>query len=375
MPGRDHPPCHDPSEQLARLRRVCRQRSVSVYRDQALYLQILRDELLSATRQALYRLISDVDPLRFRELSETARQGFHAAVDSLVQRCSVLLTVEQLRLLVDQMRQENRRRQARASRGMLEQLAKQREAGEEAADTAPRQEASGSIELSLASPLDSDQPFRPITGPQEQERSETADADSGADPADLDVLRSLFQLAGEALDHPSPDPTVSTYPVHPREDRDSGLLPSQPDALGLWMEGFDQAMDRRLRNLSHAVNVQLLRSGLASTLLPVTLLEAVLRGQMETQPAASNLLRLHLPIAVGEMEQGMDVLCLLLRTSELEFDSHRLRRVRRRLREHQQEVHTMVRQQRHWERRCLDREALSHWQSPSEPKLPPENGD
>ena len=95
MPGRDHPPCHDPSEQLARLRRVCRQRSVSVYRDQALYLQILRDELLSATRQALYRLISDVDPLRFRELSETARQGFHAAVDSLVQRCSVLLTVEQ----------------------------------------------------------------------------------------------------------------------------------------------------------------------------------------------------------------------------------------------------------------------------------------
>ena len=70
---------------------------------------------------------------------------------------------------------------------------------------------------------------------------------------------------------------------------------------------------------------------------------------------------------IGEIEQGMDVLCLLIRSSELEFDSPRLRRVRHRLHEHQRALPQMVQQQRHWQRRVLDREALKHWQSPSDP--------
>ena len=32
-----------------------------------------------------------------------------------------------------------------------------------------------------------------------------------------------------------------------------------PDALLQWMDGLDHALSRRLRNLSHAVNVQMLR--------------------------------------------------------------------------------------------------------------------
>ena len=84
---------------------------------------------------------------------------------------------------------------------------------------------------------------------------------------------------------------------------------------------MDQALERRLRNLSHAVNVQMLRSGLAQTLLPISLLDAVLKGQIETQPTATNVLRLRLPLAVGELDQGMDVLCVLLRSNDLEFDS------------------------------------------------------
>ena len=73
---------------------------------------------------------------------------------------------------------------------------------------------------------------------------------------------------------------------------------------------------------------------------------------------------------IGEFEQGMDVLCLLLRSSEFEFDSPRLRRVRHRLHEHQAALLKMVQQQRHWQRRVLDREALKHWQSPSD-QTPP----
>jgi hypothetical protein len=67
---------YDPSEQLALLQRQCRQRSVAIYRDQALYLQVLRDEVQTATRQALFSLLSEVDPARFSRLSAVERSRF-----------------------------------------------------------------------------------------------------------------------------------------------------------------------------------------------------------------------------------------------------------------------------------------------------------
>ena len=153
-------------------------------------------------------------------------------------------------------------------------------------------------------------------------------------------------------------------PSNPSSEEDDHLLPTRPDALLHWMQSMDLALSRRLRNLSHAVNVQMLRAGLAQALLPITLLEAVQRGQMETQPTASNVLRIRMPLAMDELEPGMDVFSILIRTSELEFDSHRLRRCRNRLRQHHHDLTKMVGQQRHWERRSLDREARTHWQTP-----------
>ena len=397
MPEAEGRSGRDPSEQLARLQRVCRQRSVEVYRDQALYLQILREELRDSTRQALFRLISDVDPGRFSALPESSRRRFHAAVDGLIQRCSVLLTIEQLMHLMVQMDEEVRRRQARLSRDMLRGLAEQQQqssATPPAAGEGLPQEPSGSVHLSFDLPVNDPQAYsalqppssqppssQPAPGqptssqpPTSQSTSQPENAESGSD---MDVLRSLFQLAGDALEHStsSLEEEIAEFSGASYKVGDQGLLPEMPDALLQWMDGLDQALSRRLRNLSHAVNVQMLRCGLAGTLLPVNLLEAVLRGQVETQSTATNLLRLRLPMAMGDVEQGVDVLCLLLRTSELEFDSHRLRRIRRRLHAHQRDLLTMVRQQRHWQRRRLDLEARSHWQSPTGPKSHPLTGD
>ena len=53
---------YDPESQLMQLQELCRRRSRVLYRDQALYLQVLRDELLERTRQALFTLISNVEP-------------------------------------------------------------------------------------------------------------------------------------------------------------------------------------------------------------------------------------------------------------------------------------------------------------------------
>ena len=148
---------HDPSEQLARLQSLCRKRSVQVYRDQALYLQILRDELRDSTRQALFRLISDVDPGRFSALPESSRHRFHAAVDGLIQRCSVLLTIEQLMHLMMQMEEEVRKRQARLSRDMLRGLAEQQQQQSNVTPAPAReelpQEPSGSVHLSFNLPV------------------------------------------------------------------------------------------------------------------------------------------------------------------------------------------------------------------------------
>ena len=92
MPELDALSAHDPVEQLARLQKLCRLRSIAVYRETALYLQILREELGPAVRQSLFQLISESDPLRFSRMPESQRQDFHAAVDQLTQRCTVLLT-------------------------------------------------------------------------------------------------------------------------------------------------------------------------------------------------------------------------------------------------------------------------------------------
>lgn len=378
---------YDPSEQLARLQRQCRLISIAIYRDQALYLQVLRDEVQAATRQALFSLLSEVDPARFSRLSAIERNRFHAAVEDLTKRCSVLLTVEQLMHLVRQMHDEQRRQQAHASREMLQGLSKNLQETKPATqpdqpDPPPlnRSDPAGSVHLSLASPLGAS-PVAPQKAANESqnevgEGSETVipgEEDDQPQSSDLDVLQSLFQLAGDVMQPSGPvEDWMLDAPTSSSHEGDEHLLPTRPDALLYWMQSMDLALSRRLRNLSHAVNVQMLRAGLAQALLPITLLEAVQRGQMETQPTASNVLRIRLPLAMGELEPGMDVFSILIRTSELEFDSHRLRRCRSRLREHHQALTKMVGQQRHWERRSLDREARTHWQTPPD-STPPDS--
>ena len=361
--------------------------SVAIYRDQALYLQVLRDEVQAATRQALFSLLSEVDPARFSRLSAVERNRFHAAVDDLTKRCSVLLTVEQLMHLVRQMHDEQRRQQAHASREMLQGLSKNLQETKPATqpdqpDPPPlnRSDPAGSVHLSLASPLGAS-PVAPQKAANESqnevgEGSETVipgEEDDQPQSSDLDVLQSLFQLAGDVMQPSGPvEDWMLDAPTSSSHEGDEHLLPTRPDALLNWMQSMDLALSRRLRNLSHAVNVQMLRAGLAQALLPITLLEAVQRGQMETQPTASNVLRIRLPLAMGELEPGMDVFSILIRTSELEFDSHRLRRCRSRLREHHHALTKMVGQQRHWERRSLDREARTHWQTPTD-SIPPDS--
>jgi hypothetical protein len=124
---------------------------------------------------------------------------------------------------------------------------------------------------------------------------------------------------------------------------------------------MELALGRRLRNLSHAINVELLRAGVNRSLLPVSLLDAVLSGQLETLAAPANLLRLPLPFGGNGGRPQAQTMAVLLRSVELELEEPRLRTCRRRLQQHRQEVRRMAQQFRRLQRRLRIHQAEQLW--------------
>jgi hypothetical protein len=141
----------------------------------------------------------------------------------------------------------------------------------------------------------------------------------------------------------------------------SGALPKDPTLLQLWLEGFEQALSRRLRNLSHAINVEFLRQELSATLLPPSLLDAVLAGRLETQSAPANLLRLPLPLPAAASPHGLVGHALLLRCGDLEGEHPQLRTCRQRLQRLRQELRKMALLQTRLQQRLRTQEAERLW--------------
>ena len=357
----------------------------ALYRDLALYLQVLRQGLLHAVQQACFHLATQVVPDRYAALPPARRQGLQRRLQQLVQRCNALLTIEQLIGLAAQ----QRRRQARLhQQRWLERLSDPVAAASEPATASPPE---GSITLGLDLPLAADLfeggiPGLVSPGVGESPSAGIASARNEEDASsELKVLQSLFSLAAEGLGHslPEPDDSDPIAPAVPSATSDGAapeigvegdLLasvalqelgtqpPRDPMAQLRWWSHLDGALRRRLRNLSHAVNVELMRHGLAQGLLPLNLLDAVLQGQVDALPAPANLLRLPVPIPQPMVaDRSMDVISLLLRTSDLEFEHPPLRTCRRRLEQRRRELRTMAERYRYWQRRVSALEAEQQW--------------
>ncbi|MFZ9975152.1 MAG: hypothetical protein ACO3FK_12830, partial [Vulcanococcus sp.] len=305
-----------------------------LYRDLALYLQVLREGLLQAVQQACFHLATQVVPERYNQLPPERRQAFQQRLQELVHRTSSLLTVEQVMgLAAQQQRRDHRRQQAQQQR-VLEAFL-QGEAGSDQEGPSEALDASvstherdpetqgASVHLSLDLPVSADLfdrglpglPARPsASGPPSPEQTSSAEPSS-----EQALLQSLFQMAAEGLQMGSAVQASGTDAAAEREQEQeldavgeaTTLLAAPPDldpqvtgaslprdpVLQLrWWTHFDRALRRRLRNLSHAVNVEMLRLGLAQGLLPMNLLDAVLDGQVDALPAPANLLRLPLPL-------------------------------------------------------------------------------
>jgi hypothetical protein len=322
---------------------------------------------------------------------------------SLVARTTSLLTVEQVAHLAGQLE----RKRLNSQRSNQERLIAALEArGSRDGDAPSLPSPEGSINLGLALPLapelfeprsisgllpmeDGGSPF----GDRESQGSSQED-DSGFElPSDMDeaehlqaveamvaafgeVLSSSLQARGldgvgsgdEAdvgLDDDTSDGHCADSDVasesRPLAPWDQAHLPRNPVALLLWLDGFERAIAQRLRNLSHALNVELLRQGVSRSLLPVSLLDAALKGQLEPLSAPANVLRVPLPFGSPDGPASLEAGAVLLRLSDLELEQPKLRTCRSRVQQHRQELRRMAQHYRRLERRLQSLEAEQLW--------------
>ncbi|MCT0219178.1 hypothetical protein KQ304_09225 [Synechococcus sp. CS-1329] len=414
---------------LERIRQRLGEGHRDLYHDLALYLQVLRDGLPEAVQQAVFHVATQVVPERYQQLNDRQRQELPRRLAQLVQRCGCLLTLEQLLVLARQVQGEQRRQGQQEQRRLAQALA-QLSAGpdqdDDSSGTEERDEAEGSIRLGLNLPLtaelfsaglpslagltnlvdsaedaagvfgddhtgeDEDLEESELEGAEGLEdfgANETDDADE-ADNADedgegaqdgdddpTDILRALLVMAvpPEQRDRVrGPDRPLAESAAGSLADGSGGgdgdqrLVPQQPLELLEWWKALDLALQRRLRNLSHAVNLDLIKLGLTRSLLPLSLLDAVLEGDLEALPAPANLLRIQLPFGSPETPVQVQALGLLLRTSDLEYEQPRLRTCRKRLEQRRASVRKMAQQYRHWQRRARALEAEQQWMQDSQ---------
>ena len=447
------------------------QSNTELRQEWALYLQVLREGLPMAVHQAVFHVATQRVPERYGALAEKRRVELQRRLQELVERCSDLLSLEQLITLTQQVLTEQKRLHRRDHRRLMAALA---DAGDDEATGEDPSQAEplppGSVRLGIDLPLSAELfatgvpglvnlgsllgsgPTRPTpdaaneadaiaeadadaqghvgaegepehgpgdhtdgradhtcSGEADQdpdgEAQDDPDDDESLDPQDADglddsedagddgqpfaetrgkgeerfaLLRSrgglqqLFAMAsiqfGRDAARAEPDPAD-----RPGIQEDGAVpvpFPQQPVALLHWWEALERALQRRLRNLSHAINLELLRLGLTQSLLPINLLDAVLEGQIEAMAAPANLLRLSLPFAPEGMATPLEAIGLLLRRGDLEFEQARLRTCRRRLERRRQDVRKMAQQYRHWQRRAQALEAEQQWLQDSQTNRP-----
>jgi hypothetical protein len=384
-----------------------------LYRHLALYLQVLRAGLLNAVQQACFHLATQVEPGRYQELPSRQRHHLHQRMVSLVARTTSLLTVEQVAHLAGQL-EGKRLSSKRSNQERLIAALEARASRDGEAPSLPNPE--GSINLGLALPL-APELFEPrsISGllPTEDGGSPFGDGDfqgtsqgddSGFElPSDAmdeaehlqaveamvaafgEVLSSSLQATGlegdeigdcadDGSDEASGDDNDDNDDNHDTDDQrdvgaetrplapwDQAHLPRNPLALLHWLDGFERAIGQRLRNLSHALNVELLRQGVSRSLLPVSLLDAALKGQLEPLSAPANVLRVPLPFGSPDGPAPLEAGAVLLRLSDLELEQPKLRTCRSRVQQHRQELRRMAQHYRRLERRLQSLEAEQLW--------------
>ena len=336
------------------------------------YLGVLRAELPRRLLQAVFLLATQHAPDRYESIRPVKRQNLQQRLQRLAMRCSCLLTVEQLLPLAQRLQRKHllMEEQSRASEalGALQQVD---ESTVEAKH--PPQPAGADITLELNPPIASAPelaiaPFNPPeVGDHGHARYTEAEAEHALRSQGLS-LATLSSLLGSAEETASPQddgPAAQDRASMPLPGDGENVLtltlPRDPQWLERWSPWIHQALSHRLRNLSHAVNVELLKLGLIRALLPVNLLDAVSEGDVEVMAAPPNLLQIAVPIGSNSNAPQIVTRSVFLRLQDMEFECLPMRRCRKQLDQYQQHVQQLAKRSRHWQKNLVVAKAASCW--------------
>jgi len=380
----------DPLDQLSLLREKCNKISSHLYRVNSIYLEEVRSLLPQAIRTSILFLITERLGDDFGFSTVTSRKRFQLKIDKLVSDNISLLTIEHLNELAKKIDEENIRNLNNAKEEMANAISikNSAEKPEEFNDV-------NSIDISFIPPLENlsitegwngelkapysidykENNFKstksesnPIFEKTYKESESSKDDEKNIDTFnlkgnDIEILQSIFALTDESNlgDFDSRNDDSPHESNSSKDFKNNRFLPQSPIGLYEWMISIDTALTRRLRDISHSINTELLKSGLANTLVPMNILDAALAGQFISSKSISNILTLKLPMNSSLGSGGLDIDCLLITPSDMEFDNPKLRKNRTNIKHYQNVLLGMIKQQRYWQGRSLAEEVDKEW--------------
>ncbi len=380
----------DPLDQISLLKEKCNNIAPYLYRESSFYLDELRNFLPQTIKTTLFSLITDRLGDDFGFSTVSSRKIFQSKIDKLVSDNMSLITIEHLNELAKKIDEENIQH-LNSSKDEISNAINMKIDSEKLESISN----ANSVDLSFIPPLDnlsitegwtgelkapysievkepylkrnvseSDGPIKNIKNEFDSLKDDVKNSDNlNLRSKDIELLQSIFALTDESIsvDLDSKTEDSSHYPNSYEDTKNNRLLPQSPIALYEWMISIDNALVRRLRDLSFSINTELLKSGLVNTLVPMNILDAALSGQLISSKSISNILTFKLPTNNLLAPGGLDIDCLLITPSDMEFDNPRLRKIRANLKHYQNVLLGMIRQQRYWQGRSIAEEVKKEW--------------
>ncbi len=379
----------DPLDQIVLLKQKCKNISPLLYRVYSFYLEELRDLLPQTIKTSLFFLITDRVGEDFGFSTVSSRKLFQLKIDKLVSENISLLTIEHLNELARKIEEENIRNLNNAKDEISNTLMMKNDS-----DKSVLSDSVDSINISLIPPLEnlsitegwngelkssytidenetyiknkiSESDFLTKNNNEdEQLKDDVNNSDTfNLKSNDIEVLQSIFATSNGSIENEITSKIGNSFydPNSGLDLKNNRFLPQSPIGLYEWMISIDMALVRRLRDLSHSINTELLKSGLVNTLVPVNILDAALSGQLISSKSISNILSFKLPSNNPLASGGLEIDCLLITPSDIEFDNPRLRKNRANIKHYQNVLLGMIKQQRYWQGRSIAEEVNKEW--------------
>ena len=380
----------DPLDQISLLKEKCNNISPYLYRECSFYLEELRNYLPQTIKTTLFSLITDRLGDDFGFSTVRSRKTFQLKIDKLVSDNMSLITIEHLNELAKKIDEENIQHLNSAKDEISNALSMKNDS-----EKSESSSSANSINISFMPPLEnlsitegwsgelkapysidfkepylkskipeSDDQIKDINNEFDSFKDEVKNFDAlNLRSKDIEIMQSIFALTDESIssDLGSKTEDLSHEPNSYEDVKNNRFLPQSPIALYDWMISIDTALVRRLRDLSHSINTELLKSGLVNTFVPINILDAALSGQLISSKSISNILTFKLPTNNPLVSGGLDIDCLLITPSDMEFDNPRLRKIRTKIKHYQNVLLAMIKQQRYWQGRSIAEEVKKEW--------------